>query len=133
MKLQMMSVQPSTSHVSVSGPPVTHGECAHDPRSTLHVVMHFPPMHLPLQFDPHDPQFPRSVFVSTQLDPQQLFPFMHAEPHAPQFALSFVVSTQTPLQHLSPQTLPHVPQFIGSVLRSRHVAPPPLSHPGPVS
>lgn len=45
------------SQPDMSPAPVTHGECEHEPRSTLHVFMHMPFVHLPLHAAPHDPQF----------------------------------------------------------------------------
>lgn len=66
----MRSLQPSGSQKSFSGGPVTHGECTHDPRSTVHFIMHCPFVQVPLQFDPHDPQFDVSVFVFVH-DPLQ--------------------------------------------------------------
>lgn len=104
--------------MSLSALPITHGECAREPWSTVQdvVIMHEPPTHVPAQVTPHPPQ----LFVSVP-----------------------IVSVQLPLQQLRPpHDLPHMPQLFGSLVMSTHVLlqqvlssprQPPLHPPPPVS
>jgi len=70
------------------------------------------PLGSPAHAVPHEPQFLVSVWVSTH-DPLQLtWPLLQLE-------------VQTPLEHTSvaPQTLPQLPQLLGSVLVSEQALP----------
>jgi hypothetical protein len=80
-------------------------------------VQHPPPWHevVPAgHVSPQPPQLSMSVFVSTHVVPQ------HVRPTGQGVFWQFVVfGWQTPSEHVSfaPQTLPHVPQLLGSVSR----------------
>jgi hypothetical protein len=61
---------------------------------------------------PHVPQLVLLVPVSTQLEPQTIWPVGHVELHA-------LITHICPVGHV----VPHAPQFAGSVVVSVHVAP----------
>jgi hypothetical protein len=89
-----------------------------------------PPQHpgivnpIVVQSVPHAPQFIRSMVVSTQFPPQQVFE--HGMLHMPQLFGSVAAS-----KHILPQqtgvvpmqTLPHMPQLFGSIVVSTQVVP----------
>src|SRR5437763_1012886 len=87
-----------------SAPPVVHGECAHEPLSSVQFppcVWHTPLVHVPEHGMPQPPQFAVSEpIVSVQLPAQQLVDPHEVLPQPPQLFGSLVMSTQTLLQHV---------------------------------
>jgi hypothetical protein len=82
----------------------------------------WPPLHVPVQTAPHAPQLFASVLSSTHLPLHKVVAFGHPAVHVP-------ATQRSPLGH----TLPHAPQFEGSLCVSLHVgAHLPLVHTSPL-
>jgi hypothetical protein len=105
--------------------------------------VHFPAAQpspsVPVHAAPHMPQLAVSLVVSAHLLAQHTWGAVHFVPQAPQLLLSATVLMHAPLHATSPmfghvqvpflqvapmgQTVPHIPQFIVSLLVSTHTSP----------
>src|SRR6202030_2770263 len=106
--------------------PVTQSECGHEPRSTVHAVLHVPPVHVPLHVMPQPPQLLVSLPIVWPHLPLQHLCEPHGVPHPPQLFGSLVMSTHALLQQVlcvPRQPVPHggppvsccVPESCGGV------------------
>ena len=118
--LSLVSVQVPLQHV----PPFWH-RLPHLPQFSLSLLRleHPVPQH---DWFCEQPGLPQSHVVPLVHFPlQHTEPDAHCLPQAPQLLLLSARSTQDPLQQASllPQTLPHLPQFVGSLLRFSQTSP----------